>query len=80
MGQIKSFLLSETAESLVSNLDSIYCIPLQAPGAMIREIKDRAAVMEHVIKDVLIKHPLVCESTTHFLRPNFDMLYRVQNN
>ena len=43
-------------------IDSIYCIPLQSPGAMIREIKAHAVVMDPVIKGILIKHPLVCVS------------------
>ncbi|PPR03670.1 hypothetical protein CVT24_007791 [Panaeolus cyanescens] len=38
--------------------DSIYCIPLQSPGAMIREIKARAEEMEPVMKSVSIQHPL----------------------
>ncbi|KAF9522062.1 C3HC zinc finger-like-domain-containing protein [Crepidotus variabilis] len=38
--------------------DAIYCIPLMAPGAMIRELQGRAAALEPTAKDILIKHPL----------------------
>jgi len=47
---------------LTCDLDSIYCIPLQSPGAMIREIKAHAATLDPVVKEVLIKHPLVSSS------------------
>ncbi|KAF8183979.1 zf-C3HC-domain-containing protein [Pholiota molesta] len=38
--------------------DSIYCIPLQSPTAMIKDIRSRALTMDPVIKDIQIKHPL----------------------
>ena len=39
--------------------DSRYRIPLQAPIAMAREIKNRAAVLDTVVQAVEIKHPMV---------------------
>ncbi|KAF8972120.1 C3HC zinc finger-like-domain-containing protein [Flammula alnicola] len=38
--------------------DSIYCIPLQSPAAMIKDIKSKAIAMDPVIKDIMTKHPL----------------------
>ncbi|KAH9916168.1 C3HC zinc finger-like-domain-containing protein [Fomitopsis serialis] len=38
--------------------DSIYRISLQAPAAMAREIKSRAAALNCVMQDVEIKHPM----------------------
>ncbi|KZT73623.1 zf-C3HC-domain-containing protein [Daedalea quercina L-15889] len=38
--------------------DSIYRIPLQAPMAMAREIKSRAAALDTVMQGVEIKHPM----------------------
>lgn len=40
-------------------LDSIYCIPLQSPASMIKELKVSAIKMDPFVKDILIKHPLV---------------------
>ncbi|KAF8149825.1 zf-C3HC-domain-containing protein [Crassisporium funariophilum] len=37
---------------------SIYCIPLQSPMAMIRDITANAATLDPLLKDVPIKHPL----------------------
>lgn len=39
--------------------DSIYCIPLHAPGSMIRELQERSAAVAPAAKDLLVKHPLV---------------------
>ncbi|KAF9484382.1 zf-C3HC-domain-containing protein, partial [Pholiota conissans] len=49
---------------------SIYCIPLQSPAAMIKDIKCKAETINPVIKDVLIKHPL-STSQTNSLREIF---------
>ena len=61
----------KSIRSLIATLDSIYCTPLQSPGAMIREIKGRADAMDSVIKDILIKHPLVCATVLNDLTVSF---------
>ena len=38
---------------------SIYRIPLQTPAAMARDIKSNAIILEEVLHDVEVKHPLV---------------------
>ncbi|CAA7267088.1 unnamed protein product [Cyclocybe aegerita] len=38
--------------------DSIYCIPLQSSGMTIRNINSRAVIMNSVVQDILVKHPL----------------------
>ncbi|KJA26266.1 hypothetical protein HYPSUDRAFT_199019 [Hypholoma sublateritium FD-334 SS-4] len=38
--------------------DSIYCVPLQSPAGMIKDIKLKASAMDALTKDISIKHPL----------------------
>ena len=58
----KSFhsVFSRAATVLILSQDSIYCVPLQTPSATSKELKSRALKLDLVLKDVQIKHPLVC--------------------
>ncbi|KAF5326765.1 hypothetical protein D9619_004476 [Psilocybe cf. subviscida] len=38
--------------------DSIYCVPLLSPTALIKDVKIKAIAMDAVMKDIVIKHPL----------------------
>ena len=42
-----------------SPVASIYCIPLQSPTVMVRDVKAAAMSLNAVLEDVTIKHPLV---------------------
>nr|GAT60840.1 predicted protein [Mycena chlorophos] len=37
---------------------SIYCVPLQAPAAMIRDLKQRALTLDPILTQIEIQHPL----------------------
>lgn len=41
-------------------LASIYRVPLSTPASMVKDLKARAISLEAPMKDVQIKHPLVC--------------------
>ncbi|KAF7327891.1 hypothetical protein MKEN_00369000 [Mycena kentingensis (nom. inval.)] len=38
--------------------DSIYCVTLQSPAAMVAEVKQNALVLEPILANVEVKHPL----------------------
>jgi hypothetical protein len=60
-----SFFLSSCtqAPSSPNSLASIYRVPLQAPATMERDIKSNALALEPLLTDVVIKHPLVSQTT-----------------
>lgn len=45
-------------------LASVYRVPLQAPAAMVRELRAKALSLEPMFINVSIKHPLVCSLFT----------------
>lgn len=45
--------------ALICTADSIYRIPLHSPATMVRDLKTNAILMDPVIKNIDIKHPLV---------------------
>lgn len=47
--------------ALTQNEASIYRIPLQPPTATVKGIKAVAISLSELLKDVIIKHPLVCK-------------------
>lgn len=44
---------------LSSLLANIYCIPLQSPANMVKDLKTNATTLDTWLKDIEIKHPLV---------------------
>jgi len=46
--------------ALTQNEASIYRIPLQHPTAIVKGLKAVAISLSELLKDVIIKHPLVC--------------------
>lgn len=64
------FFITRVGRLLTGSVDSIYCVPLQTPSAMTKELKARAMKLNLVLNDVQIKHPLVrkyCSSSDIYI-------------
>ncbi|KAJ7052595.1 C3HC zinc finger-like-domain-containing protein [Mycena amicta] len=58
---------------------SIYCVPLQAPSAMVRDLKNNALILDPILRQIQVQHPLSANqlaflrSTVHdFKMPNLE--------
>jgi len=43
-----------------TNVADVYRIPISSPAATAKELKSRALLLQPLLEDVQVKHPLVC--------------------